>query len=32
VEEVYGVLFEGGAPARALERLMLREPKAERWV
>jgi glycerol-3-phosphate dehydrogenase (NAD(P)+) len=32
VEEVYGVLFEGRAPAEALERLMLREPKAERWA
>lgn len=32
VEEVYAVLFEGRPPAEALERLMLREPKAERWA
>ena len=32
VEEVNAVLFEGRAPAEALERLMVREPKAERWV
>lgn len=32
VDEVHAVLFEGREPAEALERLMLREPKAEHWV
>ena len=31
VEEVHAILFDGRNPADALERLMLREPKAERW-
>jgi glycerol-3-phosphate dehydrogenase (NAD(P)+) len=31
VEEVYSLLFEGRAAPDALENLMLREPKAERW-
>lgn len=31
VEEVYAVLNEGTAPREAVENLMLREPKPERW-
>ena len=31
VEEVAAVLFDGRHPREAVERLMLREPKAERW-
>lgn len=31
VDEVHAILFEGRRPADALQRLMLREPKAERW-
>jgi glycerol-3-phosphate dehydrogenase (NAD(P)+) len=31
VEEVAAVLFDGRAPRDAVERLMLREPKAEQW-
>ena len=31
VAEMYGVLFEQRTPRAALENLMLREPKAERW-
>ena len=31
VEEVHAVLFDDRPPAEALERLMLREPKAEYW-
>jgi len=29
--EVYAILFEGRSPRAAVESLMLREPKAERW-
>lgn len=31
VEQVHAVLFEGKAPRAAVEELMSREPKAERW-
>lgn len=31
VEEVYALLFEGSSPREAVENLMLREPKSERW-
>lgn len=31
VEEVYALLFEGSSPREAVENLMLREPKWERW-
>jgi glycerol-3-phosphate dehydrogenase (NAD(P)+) len=31
VEEVFGMLFEGRSAKKAMERLMLREPKAEQW-
>ncbi|HEX5725234.1 MAG TPA: NAD(P)H-dependent glycerol-3-phosphate dehydrogenase [Longimicrobiaceae bacterium] len=31
VEGVHSILFEGVSPRRALEALMLREPKAEQW-
>lgn len=31
VEEVHAVLFEGRDPKQALETLMLRDPKPERW-
>jgi glycerol-3-phosphate dehydrogenase (NAD(P)+) len=31
VEEVYGILYEGHGARDAVERLMLREPKAEVW-
>lgn len=31
VEEIHAVLFGGRAPREAVENLMLREPKAERW-
>lgn len=31
VEEVYGVLYEGGSPREAVDNLMLREPKPEQW-
>ncbi len=31
VEEVHALLFEGRSPAEAVENLMLREPKSERW-
>jgi glycerol-3-phosphate dehydrogenase (NAD(P)+) len=31
VDTVHGMLFEGLAPRAAVERLMLREPKAETW-
>ncbi|MDQ3557122.1 MAG: NAD(P)-dependent glycerol-3-phosphate dehydrogenase, partial [Gemmatimonadota bacterium] len=31
VEEVAAVLFDGRSPREAVERLMMREPKAEQW-
>jgi glycerol-3-phosphate dehydrogenase (NAD(P)+) len=31
VEEVYSILFEGRSAREAVENLMLREPKSERW-
>ena len=31
VEEVHAILFEGRSPRRALEALMVRQPRAEHW-